>query len=430
MLGVVRRSIRNLIRSPLRTLLIVAILAVSTGLALIMLTVNGTAANQLESIGAEIGTEITVRPAGHFGMMGGGEPLNEEDVDKLEVIPHVVSVQKTIQTQYTGDGLQSAIELGTLGSRWQQLPAELLERVKSRFSSINVMGFDPAIEDPALMGGGQLKITGGRYFTIEESDANVVVVGQALADKNELDIGSAIDINGTSVQVIGIFTSGQRFGDNILVMPIDTVQRVFDLEGVTSVTVVADDVGNVDGVVDAIRGIFDEETADIVSTKDMYERINEPVVNAGKTSQIGMIAAFAVAAVIILFSVVLMVRQRVKEIGILKAIGASNWHIGFQFSVETLFISLPAAIIGALITFALAQRVADLLVPSALGLGLARAGGLFGGGVTRFAGIDVAVSPEIFLYALGIAVALAIAASIFPSWYVARVKPAEVLRYE
>ncbi len=434
-MSLVRRSIRNLIRSPLRTGGIVAILTVSVGLALIMLTVNGAAKNQLESIQGEIGTDITIRPAGAYGMMGGGEPLNEEDVDELYNIPHVVSVQKSIQTQYTGDALQSAIELGTLGSRWQQLPEEFLERMKSRLSII-VMGFDPATEAPTLMGGAEMQIEDGRYFTNGEADADVVVVGQALAEKNELDVGSQFEIEGVTVEVIGIFTSGQRFGDNMLVMPVGTVQRLFDLGGVTSVTVTADYVDNVDGVVSAIRGIFDEDTADIVTAASMYERINEPLVNAGNASQTGVIAAFAIAAVVILFSVVLMVRQRVKEIGILKAIGASNWYVGLQFSVETLFISLPAAIIGALITFALAQRVANLLVSSPAGAGgmvareFAVRGGPFGGQVTRFAGINIAVSPEIFLYALGMAIALAVVASIFPSWYISRIKPAEVLRYE
>jgi len=91
-MGVVRRAIRNLIRSLLRTGAIVAILSVSIGLALIMVTVHGATENQPGSIGQQIGTEITVRPAGCFGMMGGGEPLAQEDVDKLSDIPYVVSV--------------------------------------------------------------------------------------------------------------------------------------------------------------------------------------------------------------------------------------------------------------------------------------------------------------------------------------------------
>jgi putative ABC transport system permease protein len=288
------------------------------------------------------------------------------------------------------------------------------------------MGFDTATENPTLMGDAQMDIVEGRYFTTDENDADVMVVGQALADKNGLELGSVVDIEGVLIEVIGIYDSGQVFGNNMLVMPIGTVQSVFDLEGVTSLTVVVDYVDNVDGVVEGIREIFDEDTADITTAASMYERISESVASASGTSQMAMIVALIVAGVVILFSVILMVRQRVKEIGILKAIGASNRQIGLQFGLEALVMSMIGAVIGALITFLLAQRVADLLVSSPTGSG----GGFFGGGVTTVAGINVAVSPEVFIYALGIAVALAVAASIFPARYISRVKPAEVLRYE
>ena len=69
-----RRSFFNLIRSPGRTVAVVAILAVSLGLALTMFEVHGATANQLGSISGEIGTDITVRPAGTSGLVtiGGG----------------------------------------------------------------------------------------------------------------------------------------------------------------------------------------------------------------------------------------------------------------------------------------------------------------------------------------------------------------------
>lgn len=432
-MGLIRRSLRSLMRSPLRTGGVVVILAVSMGLALTMLTVHGASQNQLESIGTEIGTEIQVRPAGAYGMMGGGEPLDEEDVDTLADIVNVVSVQKTTQTQYSGDSLESPIEAGTLGRRGGPPGGEGQDSTMTM--GVMVMGFDPAIEDPVLTGDATFAIVEGRYFTVDEIDADMAVLGEDLAEENGLEIGSVVDMEGVSVEVIGIFDTGQVFGDAMLIMPIDTVQRVFDLEGVTSATVVVDDVDNVESVAEAIREVFDEDTADIVTASDMYGRINESVVNAGETSRIGMIASFVVAAVVILFSVVLMVRQRVREIGVLKAIGASNWRIGLQFSMETLAMTVGSAVIGALIAYPLAQRVANLLVDTSTSAtvgGFQRpAGGLFGGGaVTSVAGIDVAVSPEIFLYALGVAVLLAIAASIFPTWYISRVRPAEVLRNE
>jgi putative ABC transport system permease protein len=387
-----------------------------------MVTVHGATENQLGSIGQQIGTEITVRPAGRFGMMGGSGTLAQEDVDKLSDVSHVVSVQGSVQTQYTGDSLESAVEQGSPGGG--SFPGGFR-------MGIMVMGFDTATENPTLMGDAQMDIVEGQYFTTDENDADVMVVGKALADKNSLAIGSTVGINGTPVEVIGIYDSGQVFGNNMLVMPVGAVQRLFSLGGVTSVTVQADDVSNVDAVVSSIRELFPESVADVTTAQDMYQRINSSVASAQSTSQMAMIVAFIVAGVVILFAVVLMVRQRVKEIGILKAIGASNRQIGLQLGGEALGMSVIAAIIGALITYPLAQKVANLLVTSpGGGFVTPGGGGLFGGGVTSVAGINVAVSPEVFLYALGIAIALAVAASIFPAWYISRVKPAEVLRYE
>ena len=58
--------------------------------------------------------------------------------------------------------------------------------------------------------------------------------------------------------------------------------------------------------------------------------------------------------------------------------------------------------------------------------------GAGGGRIVRgtIGGIHVAISPEVLLIAFVTAVVLAIAASIIPVWYIARVRPAEVLRNE
>src|SRR4030042_369365 len=185
MLGLIRRSIRSLIRSPLRTALVIVIVAVSVGLALIMLTVNGAAENQLGSIGENIGTEITIRPAGSFGGvggMGGGEPMAQEDVDKLGDIDHVVSIQGTVQTQYTGDNLESGITPGTMGGRGGSTTGE--SPPTGFRMGIMVMGFDTgvSITDVTLTGDAQMEIVDGTYFATDDTDANVMVVGQALAD--------------------------------------------------------------------------------------------------------------------------------------------------------------------------------------------------------------------------------------------------------
>ena len=60
----------------------------------------------------------------------------------------------------------------------------------------------------------------------------------------------------------------------------------------------------------------------------------------------------------------------------------------------------------------------------------AAAGNAAGGANGLLGSVNVAVSPEVFLYALAIAVGLALVATIVPVWYVGRVRPAEVLRHE
>ncbi|MCX6013385.1 MAG: ABC transporter permease [Chloroflexi bacterium] len=434
-MNIVRRSLLNLLRSPVRTILIVVLLVLSVGLALIMLTINGAFQNQLGSISTNLGTEIEIRPAGSFGPMGGGEPLSETDITKLSNLAHVASVQESVQTQYTGSSLESAVDAGSLGNRGQTngqttLPGMQAPPGGNFRMGIMVMGIDPSVTNPVLMGNAKLSMSEGSYFTLDQKNSDVIIVGEAIAEKNNLTIGSKIDIEGISVKVIGIYDSGQVFGNNMLVLPISTAQRLFDIDGATSVTVVADDVGNVDAVVTSIRTVFDEDTADVTTAKDQYERIGGSVTSAENTSKIAMIAAFIVAGTIILFSVFLMMRQRVKEIGILKAIGASNWQISFQFTIETLMISIVSAVIGALITYPLARTVANLMVSGTGTTNSRFPGGFRGPNSFAFAGVNVAVSPWVFLYAIIIAVVLALIAGIIPSWYISRVRPAEVLRNE
>jgi putative ABC transport system permease protein len=220
---------------------------------------------------------------------------------------------------------------------------------------------------------------------------------------------------------------------------------MFDRAGeVDEVDVQADTASNVDEVADAVRAALGEDVADVTTEELQFDAISAPLADAQSSSQVAMIAALVASAAVILFSVGLVARQRVKEIGIFKAIGASNWHITAQFGIETAVVSVVAALVGALATFPLAESVANGLVSDSSaapvgpgGFAGPGAGVAFRGPAARLQGaggflgdIDVAVSPEVFLYALGLAMALAILASVIPAWYVGRVKPAEVLRYE
>ncbi len=453
----IRRGLRTIVRNPLRISLLVAVLAVSVGLTLIMITVNEAFGARLDEIRAQVGTTVTVRPAGSFGggfIFRGGGPgaenpatsesstaqqatLTDDEVSALSSIEHVASYSRRITSQYTGDELQSTtIEPPEGAPGPSGAPAGGFQ------VPILVTGTD----DPsslASLGVQDAQIVEGRTFNSDEAQADVAVIGQTLAENNGLAVGDMLQLNTTAIEVVGIYSTGTQFGDNSLFLPLETARTMFDRAGeVDEVDVQVDTASNVGEVADAIRAALGEDVADVTTQESAFDAISAPVSDAQSSSRVGMIAALVASAAVILFSVGLVARQRVKEIGIFKAIGASNWHVTVQFAIETAAVSLIAALIGALATYPLAQTVANGLVSdSAAPAGPRGVAGVAGPGFRAvtvqaqgaggFLGdVDVAVSPEVFLYALAIAVGLAVVASIVPAWYVARVKPAEVLRYE
>ncbi len=467
----ITRAITALIRSPLRAGLLVGVLAVSVGLTLIMITVDGAFATRLDDIQARVGTSITVRPAGSFGggffdrggdnnsgnansgganggsTNGGGNTssassnqltaLADQDIGKVATISHVVSVSSLMTARYTGTGLESAVQ----PQRRANAPAATPAAGAGGFRrAVLVTGVD----DPAslaTLGVQNAQLTAGRTFNADEANANVAVLGQAMADHNALKVGDTFPINDMTFEVIGTYSTGTQFGDNSVFIPLATAQTVFSRPGeIDQAIVKADATSSVDQVAADIRQALGQDNVDVTTEASLVQSISAPISDAKDSSQVGMIAALVASAVIILFSVGLVARQRLKEIGILKAIGASSWHVIGQFGVETAVISLIAALVGALATFPLAQRVANGLIstPSTAGFGGPGGGGRGGpaaaAAATRVGGllgsIDVAVSPEVFLYALAIAIGLALLATLVPAWYVARVKPAEVLRNE
>ena len=343
----IRRAFRTLLRSPLRTGLLIAVLAVSMGLTLIMITVNGAFADRLDEIKGEVGSGVTVTPAGTFGggffrggfavggppdavaigggAIVGGEPgggddvasgLVEADMDQLGSIDNVAGISRTLTEQYTGEGLQSAIQ--PQGGRFANADFTFPVFVTGTDdpSSLTTIG----VTDPEFIA--------GRTFNEDEADANVAVLGDSLAEGNGLRVGSTFELNGESIEVIGIFTTGTQFGGNALFLPLKTAQSLFDREGeIDQAIVVANSVDNVEQVADDIRAVLGEDVVDVTTQLSAFDAIAGPISDAKNSSQIGMPAALVASAAVILFSVGLVVRQRVKEIGILKSIGASNWHV-------------------------------------------------------------------------------------------------------
>jgi putative ABC transport system permease protein len=130
------------------------------------------------------------------------------------------------------------------------------------------------------------------------------------------------------------------------------------------------------------------------------------------------------------------VRERTKEIGILKAIGFSNWSVMSQFMLEGILISLMAGVVGLVIGIIGAPYISSLLLSSASHINLFPGRGGFGGGGFSSQAIGFSahatVGPDLttMLLGLGGVVALGAIGSLYPAWRASRTSPMEALRYE
>jgi ABC-type antimicrobial peptide transport system permease subunit len=419
------RGVRGISRSPLRTSLLAGLLAVSMGLSLIMMIVNEAFAEHINQIRSTVGTDIYVRPA--------NGTMPEDNATSLMSIPHVSKLAKKLSNTYVGKVLSAAKPTAETIAILQQRGVDKAKAEQVALQmDISVVGADTpdalSLHGRRTTGLGvttqpskNVKIVAGSTFSSDNLNANVAVINQDLAKSNNLSIGSMLDLNGTNVKIIGLFVSesGDLFSTNALFLPLETAQRIFKQSGKLSEAIIyVDDVGNVDTVVASMSDKLGN-TMSITKNTEAYEKLAAPLENAQNGSKMGMIAALIASVAVILFSMFQTVRSRIKEIGILKAIGASNGNVIAQFGVEALVIGAIAAAIGALATFLLAQTIANGLLGSPAGtdgMGLGQ--------------IEVIVSPLIIFYAFGLAIGLALVGSCIPSWSVARIKPAEVLRHE
>jgi putative ABC transport system permease protein len=146
-----------------------------------------------------------------------------------------------------------------------------------------------------------------------------------------------------------------------------------------------------------------------------------------------ILIAIVATSLIVLFMMLYTVRERTKEIGVLKAIGFSNWNVMSQFILEGILLSVMAGGVGALIGIIGAPVISSLLLPSVNPFstqqsGFPRQNINFGTALAQ--SVTVTPDPQTLLLAFGIFLLLGALGSLYPAWRAARTSPMEALRYE
>ena len=450
-MNALRRGIRNAFRNVTRSLGIILILGVAIALALAMTIARAAVSSRIDAVKANTGNSISISPAGYFGFQGGGTPLTSAEMNKVAALPHVTFVQQSIEVRAdsTITNLQSSISFGHLGGGvfgggGSGYPSGSMP---IRITGTNSPG---TVLTGGANGGGTEKLMAGHSFDATSS-ADVAVVGKGIASKNALTVGSVFTAWGKSITVVGIYDAQSMFANDGVLMPLATVQTLSGSTGeVTSATALIDSVDNVTPAVTAIKAALGS-AADVTDTATQAQASLAPLSSVKSVSSYSLVGAMAAAIVILLLSMLMVVRERRREIGVLKAIGAPTRTVVAQFVAESTTFTLLGSIVGLVGGIILANPITNVLVSSTsssstYGGGFPNHGGGFPGGIpTPPAGggfgfhhgfgnaishVRTVIGWSTLVEAVVIALIIAVIGSAAAAASVTRIRPAEVLRSE
>jgi len=455
-MNVVTRGIKNATRSPLKSGAIVLMFAISIALILSMLVARGSVLSKIEEVKATAGTTVTIQPAGVMGNMGGGDPLTAEQIAKITSTANVSSITSTLTDQLGTDDtdLTSSLELGSFGQRQQRFESSTTGATESTDTTTladrpaptprtSVTGTTDA--NSIATNGGELTITSGEAFD-GTSNELIALVGSDLATKNALTVGSTFTAYGETITVKGIYETGNAFQDSGAIFPLATLQTLTDQAGaVSSVIATVNSSDNVASTVAALETSLGDD-ADITSDAENAAASVESLQGIASLTTAGVIAASIAGALVTILLMFLVVRERRREIGVMKAIGGSNRSIIGQFIVEGLTITVIGAIIGLALGVLVSGPMTTSLVSNSASSttsetaaegrpgGMGGPGGAFRGASaqlnTNLTQVTASLTPQIFASAVGITLLIALLGSAIPAWLTARIRPAEVLRTE
>lgn len=251
-------------------------------------------------------------------------------------------------------------------------------------------------------------------------DVRSVVLSSTLALELGLtadSINSRVSIANTEYSVVGIIDDSQGFGnDGIAYVTLESAYRYFAkspyLSSISLRVSGEELIGSVTGSLTSLllnrHSISDPSDADFIITdaSAILEALN--TVQSTLTLLLGGIASISliVGGIGIMNIMLVSVRERTREIGIRRAIGARQSQILTQFLIEAIVLSLLGGVIGVI----LGQIVAVLLA--------------------NLGGWEFVMSAGTIFAALGFAMLVGVLFGVWPARAASKLKPVEALRFE
>jgi putative ABC transport system permease protein len=451
------RGVRNAFRSAVRTISVVVILGLSIGLGFVMLTARQSVADKVATTLSSIGNTVTIGPPGYAAGMMLGKNLTTAELAPIARLPGVTGIDESLngaaRTAGTSTNLcpQGARCHGSPGRHGVRLGSTNLRSPMSLAARRAGLACEPKPCTPPVTGSQQLYFSGSTQsanpvnigastlsivsgHAISGSTlADVVMVSTAMAARNGLKVGSTFTAYGQTLTVAAIFRTDNQSAANTVVTSLPALQHLTgDTGEVENAVVTVGSLSELPATTAAIQRVLGPRGSVVSNLTGAGKAVGD----LGSVTSIALYSlagAVAAAVVILLLVMVMIVRERKREIGILKAIGASNRAIMAQFTTEAVTFTLLGLVTGVVAGLIAVGPVTSTLVSgsgasaAAGGAGLFRAPNPF---LAHLTDISARAGWPVILGALAAAVVVAVLASAAATWMIARIRPAEVLRSE
>lgn len=389
--------IRNMFRRKFRTLL--TILGIVIGIfAFSVMGAMSEKMNLMIDGGVRfVSGQITIgAKGGSPGQMISGSLMNSALIDKVKKVSGVKDVQSRVVMMLDDSNGQMSMGMPNLLEGWD---------LNSNFESKTMR---------------KMKTSQGR--SLNWDDSRKAVIGQDIAKDKSLSIGETVKIRGFKFKVVGITEKMLTAPDKIVFIPLKDARRIFinsqpflknsknfSLEDANNSLAVSWEKGvdpeelgkKIEKEVDGVFALSPKEGAD--SFRNASVVINLIIMGSA-------LIAVIVGGLSVINTMVISVNERVREIGLKRAVGAKTYHILIEYLAE-------AAVIG--------------LLGGLIGLGLAVVTVEIVNAQTIQKGVEIfAVTQRLAVTSIAFALILGILAGIYPAIYASRLNPVKALRSE
>ncbi|PES62317.1 permease [Bacillus cereus] len=467
-----KRAILSMKKRVGTSLILMAVFLIVTNLVLAGFTIQNASKKAADAARKKLGADVTLsldfdklgQQARETGEMPNPPKLNTKEADQLAKSKYVKDYNYITNTFGISDGLKlvGASE-GEEGKGKAGMAAVRGGSSAGTEIDMNSSFMIEGIRKTALQESfknGKSKIIDGKPITEQMKDQNVALMEKRLAELNNLKVGDKVKVQSgdkketLEVEIIGIYeTNEQAMGQqappimdpaNKLYMPHSTMKKLEVDQGISSIQVVyfLKDPQNIDAFKkEAKKSDIDFNYYKLDAHDSLYKQMIGPIENISSTSQMIIYIVSIAGAIILGLIIMLSIKARRKEMGILLSIGEKKWKLMAQFVVEVVCIAILA--FGLSITTG--AKISQFIGNNLLSSEIATAGeetNTSQNGTVMVAGpggtvqnqkedpidkINVSVTGEDVGKMGGIGLAIAILATLLPALSILRLNPKQIL---